>query len=364
MGDEKKSIQYSTKDCNTKCETRTGHESHKKIKEEHKTDEQIIEECKSCIEQLEKNLQDLCERGKKDDLDKLCEQIASATVFLDLEEIVKEGGVIRIASWNLKNFYSFKLNITKLVSTTKIILHYKFDIVALQEVARDTIKTEDGESAIEQLLQQLKKYNEHWDKSCTSEPIGMLFGSRPVYGTFLFNSSVVSTERIQILGDKVNFNRSHTFGRNPVHCDFIIRGQCFALINFHLTPTSSSFEKNETQVSDLHKITGLFKTKNNIILLGDFNRYICTDPAGSIMGGKSSLILCNDKLVKDGFVNLFEKEQITNTSKKRLRHYDSIIIHSDLSENFKSHGVASFPRQNTKLFSFFDHFPIWADLKL
>ncbi len=251
---------------------------------------------------------------------------------------------IRISSWNLNNLpqktTDTELIDTKLDRICRIITHYKFDIIAVQELKHEKVRA---------LVHKLNycKARRKWAYVSANES--------NISGAFLYKRIGINNAQ------PLSKHRENQYRWKPVSSVFTtIDNWRFKLVNFHLRPRDKKDNRiqNDREVAELTQFVNTpLNDAGDLILLGDFN-----------------CIPNNAELASRGYSNTFSVREYTNT--KLFATYDNIIIPHKLHPRCVDHGICgtSFRRRRHSIagerytiegadsvVGISDHLPIWAD---
>ena len=343
MAEKGPDVKYFCFDCKKSVDEaeRTKHEGHDIEKQS-----QALEKITECFQII--CLNDITTSDERDHLIKFLEDLT-----IEDPRNLSTGPTIKIASWNLKTFDLNKVDLFKdkniIEIVTNTIIKSGATVIAFQEIGKEG-------NALYGVLEQLKKStgDDKWDIAVSEKYTGRMYPGME-YGAFIWNYSsglIMTCEPYPVSLTKEDGTKM--FVRKPYVGEFAIDKWEFSLVSFHLKCRNGGFANtvNDDEVKALHMVVHDLKkdSKNDIILLGDFNR--------------SMAILPDSKLGKKNYTAIFEHSKYTNTAQSDC--YDNIIIprfcRKWISQDPKVYFPKIYKTQDGKII--FDHGLICASFKI
>ena len=263
---------------------------------------------------------------------------------------------IKIASWNLKKFY---LKNDHLIKNKKVIIQCVCDtitknhvsVIAFQEIGGE------GDALIEVHTHLRKSTGGKWGMAVSKKSIGRTYPGME-YSAFMWNCShglMMTSEPYTVCLEKAN--GEPMFKRQPFVGEFTVFDEWnFSLVSFHLKCRNGGSKNiiNDIEVKALHMVVDSVQTKlkNDVILLGDFNRSMEIHP--------------DSELGKRNYTAIFRHTEYTNVL---TDCYDNIIIprscrvryHDDHGVDYEF-GEELYKIKDGKQHNIFDHRLIFASL--
>ena len=295
----------------------------------------------------------------------------------------KSDGTVLLATWNIRDFDKNRFGYGKRLTES---MHYiaevvsSFDLVALQEVNRDT-------TGLEQLMKLL---GPNWSYIMTDTTEGS--GGNMERMAFVYDTRRVIFRNLAgeiVLPKKSRIGKELQFARTPFLTGFQAGWFKMNLCSVHIYYGAASGEKLARRVEEIERLSKYFeklqeKEAANYVLLGDFN-IVSEDDAtmNALKAGGFRIpkpLRGHESNLKGTHmydqIAIKEKDRIAEVTKAGVFRFDEVVFRDDPRdfETYKSHLPKRHAKGKTgaelrdvytkwRTWQVSDHLPLWACIK-